>query len=186
VSIVQGVLVVTAYLEADGGHSSPSKINKQNERHTMQIILKYATRTLMVSAAVIALASMTPFSARGAEQMKGAQHLLHLQNLKTVGDVEALKPDDTFAMACGKCKTIFVTKVINTAKGAEVLAAGGKPTQVIGTHACPGCGSTMEIVGHGKAKEAKLTHTCKACGDDSAFCCATKPGSAQTKGMDKK
>lgn len=118
--------------------------------------------------------------------MKGAQHLLHLQNLKTVGDVEALKPDDTFAMACGKCKTIFVTKVVNTAKGAEVLAAGGKPTQVIGTHACPGCGSTMEIVGHGKAKEAKLTHTCKACGDDSAFCCATKPGSASTKGMDKK
>ena len=151
----------------------------------MQSILKYTTRTLMVSAAVIALASTMPYSARGAEQMKGAQHLLHLQNLKTVGDVEALKPDDTFAMACGKCKTIFVTKVINTAKGAEVLAAGGKPAQVIGRHACGGCNSTIEIIGHGKGKEMVLKHSCKACGDDSAFCCATKPGSAATKGMEK-
>jgi hypothetical protein len=44
----------------------------------------------------------------------------------------------------------------------------------------------MEIVGHAKNKEATLTRTRKACGDDSAFCCATKPGSAPTKGMDKK
>lgn len=140
---------------------------------------------LALCVATLLLGPSATLTSRAADQMKGAQHLLHLQNLQTVGDVEALKPGETFAMACAKCKTIYVTKVVSTAKGAEVLASGGKPTQVIGTHACPGCGSTMEIVGHGKGKESKITHTCKACGDDSAFCCATTSAGGSTKGMGK-
>lgn len=138
------------------------------------------------AALALALTTWLSGAASAAEQVKGGERLLRLNPLATVGEVEALKPGDTFAMACAKCKTVLVTKVVSTAKGAEVLAADGKPTQLIGSHACPGCGSTLEIVGHGKAKQSKLTHRCKRCGDDSAFCCATAPGSGPTPGMEKK
>ena len=140
------------------------------------------------SVLVIALsfaAGLLLNTASAAEQIKGAQKLMEMNKVKTVGDIEALKPGDTFAMACAKCETILVKEVISTAKGAEVLAANGQPTTLIGKHLCPGCGSTIEIVGHGKAKDSKITHTCGACGDSSAFCCATKSGSGATKGMDK-
>jgi hypothetical protein len=145
----------------------------------------HSIKKLLACGFAVIFAGALSFSSSGAEVQKGAQRLMPLQNLKTVGDVEALQRDDTVAMACAKCQTIYVAKVVNTAKGAEIQAAGGKPVQVIGTHACAGCNSTMEIVGHGKAKESKLTHTCKACGDESAFCCATKSGQP-TKGMEKK
>jgi hypothetical protein len=144
-------------------------------------------KTLVVPLAVIFVMTMWLTSTvRAADQMKGAELLLHLNPLKTVGEVETLKTGDTVAMACAKCKTIFVAKVVSTAKGAEILAANGKPTQLVGIHPCTGCKSTMEVVGQGRAKTDVIKHTCKACGDDSAFCCATKAGSAPTKGMEKK
>jgi transcription elongation factor Elf1 len=70
-------------------------------------------------------------------------------------------------------------------KGAQLLMEKGQPKELIGTHACPGCNSTITVTGHGKGKEMVLKHSCGACGDDSAFCCATKPGSGATKGMEK-
>lgn len=124
----------------------------------------------------------TAYAQNGAKG--GATKLMELNKVKTVGDIEALKVGDTFAMACAKCETIMVKQIVSTAKGAEVLAANGQPTKLIGKHLCTGCGANMEIVGHGKAKESKITHTCDKCGSDSAFCCATKPGSG-TKGMEK-
>ena len=149
--------------------------------------MKIVNKTILgtATAFALAMAAWLPTTANAADQVKGAQKLMEMNKVKTVGDIEALKVGDTFAMACAKCETIMVTEVVNTAKGAEVLAASGKPTKLIGKHLCAGCGSTIEIVGHGKAKESKITHTCGACGDTSAFCCATKPGSA-TKGMEKK
>jgi hypothetical protein len=140
----------------------------------------------LAAALAVAMAAWLPTTANAADQVKGAQKLLELNKIKTVGDIEALKVGDTFAMACAKCETIMVKEIVSTAKGAEVLAADGKPTKLIGKHLCPGCGSTIEIVGHGKAKESKIIHKCGACGETSAFCCATKPGSGATKGMEKK
>jgi len=148
--------------------------------------VKTLNKTLLGIGAALALAAWMPATANAADQVKGAQKLVELSKVKTVGDVEALKTGDTFAMACAKCQTIFVSRVVRSAKGAEILAAGGKPTQLIGQHACTGCGSTLEIVGHGKAKKSKITHTCNACGSESAFCCATKPGSGPTTGMEKR
>jgi len=131
----------------------------------------------LISTAVTALVALTICawlpSATGADQVKGGQKLMELNKVKTVGDIESLKVGDTFAMACAKCETIMVKKIVSTAKGAEVLAANGAPTRVLGKHLCSGCGATMEVVGHGKAKESKITHTCASCGDTSAFCCAT-------------
>lgn len=153
--------------------------------------MKIVNKTILGTATAFALAiaifalGSPETKAQGKGSAKGgATKLMEMNKVKTVGDIEALKVGDTFAMACAKCETILVKEVVSTAKGAEVLAANGKPTKIIGKHLCAGCGSTIEIVGHGKAKESKITHTCGACGDTSAFCCATKPGSA-TKGMEK-
>lgn len=139
-------------------------------------------------AMAVALAAWLPGNINAAEQMKpmkGAEHLLMLNKIETKAQADALKPDDTFAMVCAKCKTVYVTRVKQGVKGAQILMEGGQPKELIGTHACAGCNSTIEVTGHGKGKEMVLKHSCKACGDDSAFCCATKPGSAATKGMQK-
>ena len=140
-------------------------------------------------AGVTAIAVSLPATALGADTMKpmkGGEHLLMLQGLNTKKDLDALKTGDSIAMVCAKCKTVWVTRVKQGAKGAELLAANGQPTEVIGTHACKGCNSTLTVVGHAKGDLVELKHSCNACGDDSAFCCATKPGSGATKGMEKK
>ena len=93
--------------------------------------------------------------------------------------------DDTIAMVCAKCKTVWTTRVKQGMKGAELLMVNGKTTELIGTHACKGCNSTITVTGHAKGNITELKHSCGACGDDSAFCCATKPGSGATKGMEK-
>ena len=117
--------------------------------------------------------------------MKGGEHLMMLNHVKTTEDLNALKTDDSMAMVCGKCKTVWVTRVKQGVKGAQILNDHGQPTEVIGTHACNGCKSILTVVGVQKGTHTELKHSCGACGDDSAFCCATKPGSGATKGMDK-
>lgn len=118
--------------------------------------------------------------------MKGGEHLLMLNKLDTKAEADALKPKDTLAMVCAKCKTVYVTRVKQGVKGAELLMAKGQPKELIGTHGCAGCKSTMTVVGHARGDITELKHSCNACGDDSAFCCATKPGGVATKGMEKK
>lgn len=140
-------------------------------------------------AVAFAMLAAAPVEIRAAEQMKpmkGGEHLLMLQGINTKQEVDALKTDDTIAMVCAKCKTVWVTRVKQGTKGAQLLVEGGQPKELIGTHACAGCKSTIEVVGVQKGAHTELKHSCKACGDDSAFCCATKPGSGSTKGMEKK
>ena len=125
-------------------------------------------------------------AAKPMKPMKGGEHMMMLAAIETKEDLDALKSNDTFAMVCAKCKTMWVTRVKQGAKGAEILKEGGQPTEVIGTHACKGCNSTLTVVGVQKGAHTELKHSCGACGDDSAFCCATKPGSGATEGMGKK
>ena len=139
-------------------------------------------------AVAFAMLAAAPVTARAAEQMKpmkGGEHLLMLQAINTKQEVDALKTDDTIAMVCAKCKTVWVTRVKQGVKGAQLLMEGGQPKELIGTHACAGCNSTVTVVGVQKGAHTELKHSCNACGDDSAFCCATKPGSGATKGMEK-
>ena len=144
-----------------------------------------------VAIAMALAASLPGTTASAADEtkpmkpMKGGEHMLMLNKIETKAEVDALKSDDSIAMVCAKCKTVYVTRVKQGVKGAQILMEGGQPKELIGTHACSGCNSTMEITGHGKGKETVLKHSCKACGDDSAFCCATQPGSGATKGMEK-
>lgn len=152
----------------------------------MNAVKNHLIRTGFAMAVAIAVGLPGYLHAAGEQKpMKGAEHMLMLQKIETVAQAESLKPDDTFAMVCGKCKTVYVTRVKQGAKGAQVLMGKGQPRELIGTHACSGCSSTIEVTGHGKGKERVLKHTCQACGDDSAFCCATRHGGDPTKGMEK-
>jgi len=148
------------------------------------------TRINIIKSGLIACATFAlAYTTNGAEQMKpmkGSEHLLMVNQINSKQDLNALKTGDSIAMVCAKCKTVWVTRVKEGAKGAQVLSEQGQPTELIGTHACKGCNSTWTVVGHAKGDITELKHSCKACGDDSAFCCATKPGSGATKDMDKK
>ena len=142
-------------------------------------------------AIAMALAAWLPTTASAADEtkpmkpMKGGEHMLMLNKIETTQELNALKTDDSLAMVCAKCKTVWVTRVKQGVKGAQLLMEGGQPKELIGTHACAGCNSTLTVVGVQKGAHTELKHSCKMCGDDSAFCCATKPGSGATKGMDK-
>jgi hypothetical protein len=99
-------------------------------------------------------------------------------HIETLADVEAIQPGDSIAMACAKCKTITVTLVTQDTKNKTKLLGGEK-------HLCPGCNSTIEVVGDKAHNHQVIKHVCKVCGSESAFCCVTTPGSDPTKGMDK-
>jgi hypothetical protein len=143
------------------------------------------SRKALGATVLTAVLAWLPMTATAADQVKGGQKLTELNQIKTVGDIDALKAGDIVAMACAKCKSVWISTVDQQAKGGQVLDAQGKPTKLIAKHTCPGCKSIIEVAGHGKEKNQTVKHVCKACGDDSAFCCATKPGSGATAGMQK-
>jgi hypothetical protein len=169
-----------------GWPDAETTTNKTKE-HKMKTVKHNMIGTGMALA--IALAAWLPTNINAADEpmkpMKGGEHLLMLQKVETKAQADALKPDDTFAMVCAKCKTVYVTRVKQGVKGAQVLMEGGQPKELIGTHACAGCNSTIVVTGQRIDKKEVIKHSCKSCGDESAFCCATKPGSAATKGMEK-
>jgi len=115
--------------------------------------------------------------AEDMKPMKGGEHLMMLNAITTPEQVEALKPGDTIAMACPKCKTIIVEKV-TTEKGHITTMTPGE------VHLCSGCQSSIVTVGTGKTAHNELKHVCKKCGSDTVFCCATMKNAPSTKGMD--
>lgn len=145
--------------------------------------------TLSIIIAAVAALTWLPGIARAADEMKpmkGGEHMMMLNQVETKEQADALKPDDTMAMVCAKCKTVYTTRVRQGVKGAELLMAHGQTTELIGTHTCPGCGGKWTITGVGKGAKTELKHSCSMCGDDSAFCCAAKPGAKPTDGMEEK
>jgi len=133
---------------------------------------------LTCTAVALGLAALLPLTARAADQMKGAEHLLHLQGIKTKAEADALKPGDTIAMVCTKCKTVAIQRVTVEKGHIKTVTPGEK-------HLCTGCNTYIKVVGTGKQAKDEVKHVCEGCGDESAFCCATKPGSGATKGMEK-
>ena len=130
----------------------------------------------LTMAAALAMIALTPTTVK-AEHKKGAEY--QMEGIKTQAEAEALQPGDEIAMACAKCKTVATTRVTTEKGHIKLMTAGEK-------HLCAGCQSTIHIVGVGKGAKGEVKHVCDKCGDDSAFCCATKPGTGATKGMEKK
>ncbi|MBN9688653.1 MAG: hypothetical protein J0M24_00310 [Verrucomicrobia bacterium] len=153
---------------------------------------KKLSKTILGTSTVFALAiallgagCASNSSTSQMKPMKGGEHLLMLQGISTAQEANALQSNDSIAMVCGKCQTVWVSRAKQGVKGAQLLTDGFEPKELIGTHACAGCNSTLTVVGHAKGDITELKHSCTACGDDSAFCCATKPASVATKGMEK-
>jgi hypothetical protein len=165
---------------------------QQNKRQSMKNT-NQLQKCLVRSALALAVAAVAwlpgTVSAQDTDApmkpMKGGEHLMMLNNITTIKEANAVKPDDSFVMVCAKCKTVYTTRVKQGSKGAQLLMVKGPAIELIGTHACAGCGGTWTITGVGKGATTELKHTCSVCGDGSGFCCATKPGSGPTKGMEK-
>ena len=110
-----------------------------------------------MASAMLAAALFTNLNAVAADgTAKGGAS--KLMPVKTVGDIQGLKPGDVVVMACPKCKTVMETRIAHPPKG-----AGAVETKVP-VHGCPGCGAKWETVGHGKAKTEVVTHVCSHCG----------------------
>ena len=136
-------------------------------------------------AVTLAMAASLPVTARAEEPMKpmkGGEHqmMMQMQHITTQAQAEALKPGDSMAMTCTKCKDVMVQKVTADNAHVKMMTVGEKLT-------CPSCGGTVEVVatGKGKGKNAEVKHVCSKCGDDAMFCSATKPGSGAMTDMEK-
>ena len=152
--------------------------------------MKTITKKNLVGAGMaiaMTFAAWLPTTARAADDtkpmkpMKGGEHLLMLNHINTPAQAEELKPDDSIAMVCAKCKTVAIERVTVEKGHIKHVTPGEK-------HLCTGCNSYITVVGVGKGPNGahnEVRHVCGKCGDDSAFCCATKPGSGATKGMEK-
>ena len=133
-------------------------------------------RTILhIWAAALLVLGLSGIAAQAAQ--KGAERLQSLSKVATYGDLENLKSGDKFVMVCSKCQTVMM-HTVSKSKGRDIPTMTAK-------HLCTGCNSTIETVGHGKAKNDKVTHTCSGCGDGSVFCCSTSKDGKPTKGMEK-
>ena len=139
--------------------------------------------TIIKSSLALALAlglglTITATASEKGSARGGAADLT-LKPIATPAEADALKPGDELAMVCAKCKSVVVHRVTTEKGHIKAMTVGEK-------HACPGCESTIEVTGFGKGKKDQVKHVCQKCGDDSAFCCATKPGAGRkTGGMEK-
>lgn len=144
--------------------------------------LKHTVLSVIASGLTLTLAfvAWSPVAARAAQHDQGVQDMVHMQHIMTQAQAEALKPGDTMAMACSKCKTVMVRTVAAGKAHVKMMTVGEKDT-------CDVCGGTVTVVatGKGKGKDAEVKHVCSKCGDDAMFCSATKPGGGAMKGMVK-
>lgn len=140
-------------------------------------------RTLcVITVCVLATAAWLPIAVRAEEPMKpmkGGEHLMMLHNIKTIAEADDLKPGDSIAMVCTKCKSVLVQNVTTEKGHIKIMTVGEK-------HLCSGCNSLITVVRVGKNAKGEVKHICEKCENDPAFCCATKPSAEPTKGMEEK
>ena len=101
-----------------------------------------------------------------------------MPHITTQAEAEALKPGDSIAMVCSKCKFVMMQTVTTDKAHVKLMTIGDR-------HKCDVCGGSVEVVGtgEGKGKNEVVKHVCSKCGDDAMFVCATKPGSGAMKDM---
>lgn len=111
-------------------------------------------------------------AAQAADKNHHSRHPLHMNQIKTQAQAEALKPGDSIAMVCSMCKNVVVHEVAQDNSHVKMMTIGHR-------HTCADCGGNVEVVGagQGKGKNDEVKHVCSKCGADAMFVCATKPGS---------
>jgi len=135
----------------------------------MKTLNPFLKKVGLVASLVAALGFVSATHAADGSAKGGAtKQLESIKPIVTAEDAAHVKPGDTVAMSCPKCKTIMVTKITQQ-RGQRIAGKGAE-------HLCPGCGVKYEVSGHGKAKTEKVLHTCNKCGSTDAFCCVMKKG----------
>jgi hypothetical protein len=155
---------------------SNNKVMKEN--HMKTIKQRIIGTTVSIAIAMAALLPLSVNAADTMKEMKGGEHMMMLNVIKTESEAKDLKVGDSMAMVCSKCKSVTVQRVTVEKGHLKTVTPGEK-------HLCPGCGSIITVVGVGKGAKDEVKHVCGKCGSGSAFCCATKPGSGMTDGMEK-
>ena len=117
--------------------------------------------------------SMAAYAADDQHAEHQGHAVIHLDHVTTQAEAEALKPGDTIAMACSKCKHVMLQHVTKDNSHVKLMTIGEK-------HKCV-CGGDVTVVGtgRGQGKKEDVNHVCSKCGDDAMFVCATTPGSGQ-------
>jgi hypothetical protein len=147
--------------------------------------MKRTNKTLITTLASIALFSFASplqaqYKAIGDDGVAASPKVRQMLNeIKTQKEAEALKPGDTIAMVCDKCKSVMIHNVTTDKGHVQVMTVGEK-------HLCPGCNTYITVTGVGHGAKDEVKHVCERCGDKSVFCCATKPGGGSTTRMDTK
>ena len=122
---------------------------------------------------ILAVAFLAARCAASRSQSSETSGALGLRQITTVEEEQSLKPGDSIAMVCTKCKS---TVYLNLARPTQaVLNRLGE------NHPCPECKATIKRVRVGKTHQLKITHVCEKCGEDSVFCCATAKGDTPVK-----
>jgi hypothetical protein len=134
-------------------------------------------------ALIVSLAVWWSVAAQAADEKHEAHqdpHVAHMNHITTQAEAEALKPGDSIAMACSKCKHIMVQHVTTDGSHVKLMTVGQE-------HKCV-CGGTVTVVGtgKGKGKNEEVNHVCSKCGDDAMFVCAIEPGSGAMKDKEQK
>jgi hypothetical protein len=134
-------------------------------------------------ALAVALAVWWSVATHAADEKHDAHqdpNVAHMNHITTQAEAEALKPGDSLAMACSKCKHIMVQQVTKDSSHVKLMTIGQK-------HSCV-CGGAVTVVGtgKGKGKNEEVNHVCTKCGDDAMFVCAIKPGSGAMKDTEHK
>jgi hypothetical protein len=144
----------------------------------------FLTKIILSSGAVFALASgvwllnTAQAEVQVSEPLKPAPVMCHMNHINTQAQAEALKPGDSLAMVCSKCKHVIAVEITaSSTTHIKMLTVGEK------AKCHEGCDGSVEVVatGKGKGKDAEVKHVCSKCGDDSMFCAAVKPGSGAMK-----
>lgn len=117
---------------------------------------------------------------QAADKKHHSHHPVHMNQIKTQAEAEALKPGDSIAMVCNMCKNVVVHQVAHDNSHVKMMAIGHQ-------HTCSDCDGSVEVVGtgKGKGKNEEVKHVCSKCGDDAMFVCATKPGRGGGKHHDE-
>src|SRR5215471_10127816 len=110
--------------------------------------MKIKNHALIVASTSIALfafagqvkAQYKPTTEGGITASPKVQSML---SIKTKAEADALKPGDTIAMVCAKCKSVMVHNVTTEKGHVKVMTIGEK-------HLCPGCSTYIKVVGAGK------------------------------------
>jgi hypothetical protein len=124
--------------------------------------------------AVAALAWLT--GPAQADQVKGAQKLMKIQNVE---DLQKIDVGDVIVMSCPMCKDTYAEVVT---KGTHAVER--EELKTVGIHLCSNCDTKLVTKGQGKEAKDVLVHTCKKCGSEDVTCCVLKKGTFPASGME--